>query len=179
MLSALLILVGTIIVFFLLLYNHSKHQSARVDWLNALNDIRNSVGQTIIWDTPVLYSSSKYFKLFWKSIPFDGRGLLCELEDKLIFIGYYHERQLVNKISVLTQQYVYNIQEIRYDFDLENIQLMWVGRFWVNGSVSWFALSSKEETHYFTSDRGKYLTFGSEFSTKRIYHKLGELIMKN
>jgi hypothetical protein len=180
MLNIIIVILATIVVFILLSYRRANHRAARSSWLNVLNDIRNSIGETIIWDVPVRYSSSNYFSLFWKFLVFEGSGLLCQLENQLVFIGYFHDRQRIQKdVNSFAPFCIYDVnsdQKVRYTFDLEDMELEWVGRrLWVNGGASWFSLSSQNETHYFTSDNGNYFIFGSKSLTNKIYRRLVEL----
>lgn len=162
------LLIGTVIVFILLLYSHYKYQKVRKSWLYILDNLHDLVSETgiIEWEAPVCYSSASYFKKFWKDAAFEGTGLLCKLETAIVFVGY------LRNVSDPT---IYTF--IKYIFVPEDTNLSWIGlRFWVNGGCSWFTLSTQDRRHYFSAYLGKRLIFGSKAASKKIYDRLARFL---
>jgi hypothetical protein len=183
--SIIQILVAAIIVCILLLYGHYQNQENRKSWLHSINALHDLVSETEIikWETPVFYSSENYFKSIWKGTAFEGCGLLCQLETRVVFVGFLRnsphlESTLSNFAPDRTSVSHYDPKctFIEYTCDPEHTDVAWIGRFWVNGGWSWFALSTQEQRHYFTVYHGKRTIFGSKAASKKIYDRLTEFL---
>jgi hypothetical protein len=101
---------------------------------------------------PVRYASEPRFRSWWKVFPWEGAGVLVPASGVVTFVG----EQL-------------NGSQINLQFARNATQATWLGKCpWPNGAVSWFALETQGQKHYFTSETGPFV-FGSNNSTRTAF----------
>lgn len=106
----------------------------------------------------VRYSSEDRFHSWFKWFPWKGTGILFMNKESVTFFCDLKE---------------WNCESI---FTLENSRVEWIGRsLWLNGLVSWFAVTQYGETHYFTSETGTTI-YGSKKATQRIYDEMKKVL---
>ena len=116
--------------------------------------IATSYGQMIgnSRTVPVRYASEPRFRSWWKVFPWEGAGMLVPAPGVVTFVG----EQL-------------NGAPINLQFAPNATQAIWLGKCpWPNGAVSWFALETQGQKHYFTSETGPFV-FGSNNSTRAAF----------
>ena len=135
--------------------NAARRRSKDIEQLR----VKVTEAEGITWSTPVRYASARWFRSFWKSLPWEGHGLLCVRQSDLLFFGYSKARC-----------------EITLRVPRDEVCLQWIGRkLWPNFFISWFKLSANEQTHYLTSDTGTFV-FGSKRTTDEILQKLSKML---
>jgi hypothetical protein len=101
---------------------------------------------------PVRYASEPRFRSWWKIFPWEGAGVLVPSAGVVTYVG----EQL-------------NGAPINLQFAPNATQPIWLGKCpWPNGAVSWFALETQGQKHYFTSETGPFV-FGSNNSTRAAF----------
>jgi len=101
---------------------------------------------------PVRYASEPRFRSWLKVFPWEGTGLLVPAHGVVTFVG----EQL-------------NGAPLNLQFSDNKSQLKWLGKCpWPNGAVSWFAVETQGQKHYFTSETGPFV-FGSNNSTRAAF----------
>lgn len=106
---------------------------------------------------PIRFASEPRFKQFFKIFPWEGAGIMVAARGRVLFFG-----QTLSNSPVTLQ------------FAPDNSTLTWLGKApWPNGAVSWFYFATAYGKYYFTSETG-VLVFGSDKSTKAIYHEASQ-----
>ena len=126
-----------------------------------LEQLREKVSQEehITWSAPVRYSSSRRFMSWWKLALLDGYGLLYARQSELLFRRY-------SKLG----------RDVRFAVPRDGCQARWIGRrLWRNGAFFWFALSTDDQTRYFTSETGAWV-FGSKRKTESIFAEVSKIM---
>jgi len=101
---------------------------------------------------PVRYASEPRFRSWWKIFPWEGAGLLVPANGVITFVGEQ------NNGAPLNLQFAQNTSH-----------LTWLGKCpWPNGAVTWFAVETQGQKHYFTSETGPFV-FGSNSSTRAAF----------
>ena len=149
---ALLMFLGILLTPFLVFFVYVFFQNAKRKRIRAR--IASSHGQMIGNGraVPVRYASEPRFRSWWKVFPWEGTGLLVPATGVVTFLG----EQL-------------NGTPINLQFGRNATHATWLGKCpWPNGAVSWFALETQGQKHYFTSETGPFI-FGSNNTTKAAF----------
>src|ERR1041385_4059672 len=147
-----LILLGIFLIPFLLFilyvfFQNSKRKRIRERTASSYSHMIGN-GRTV----PVRYASEPRFRSWWKVFPWEGAGVLVPAGGVVTFVG----EQL-------------NGAPINLQFARNATQAIWLGKCpWPNGAVSWFALETQGQKHYFTSETGPFV-FGSNNSTRAAF----------
>jgi hypothetical protein len=148
----LLVFLGILLIPFLVFITYVFFQNAKRKRIRAR--IATSYSQLIgnSRTVPVRYASQPRFRSWWKVFPWEGAGVLVPANGVVTFVG----EQL-------------NGAAINLQFASNATQATWLGKCpWPNGAVSWFALETQGQKHYFTSETGPFV-FGSNNSTRAAF----------
>ena len=149
---ALLMFLGILLTPFLVFFVYVFFQNGKRKRIRAR--IASSHGQMIGNGRAVAvrYASEPRFRSWWKVFPWEGTGLLVPATGVVTFLG----EQL-------------NGTPINLQFARNATHATWLGKCpWPNGAVSWFALETQGQKHYFTSETGPFI-FGSSPTTKAAF----------
>jgi hypothetical protein len=142
-----ILLVPFFLFFIYVFFQNSKRQRIREPTSTAYGHVIGGA-PTI----PVRYASEPRFRSWLKVFPWEGAGLLVPANGVVTFVGEH-----------------LNGAPLNLQFAPNTSLLTWLGKCpWPNGAVSWFAVESQGQKHYFTSETGPFV-FGSNNSTKAAF----------
>jgi hypothetical protein len=148
-----MILPAVIPLTIIIVYARSKYKERQQLYREIYNDKKEILLKNRWY--PVKYATEERFAKIWKILPQEGSGIMCLLEDKILFWGKNLKKE-----------------SVELEFPIAEIEIKWLGKeFFKNGAMNWIIVDYQGQKYYFTSETGTFI-FGTKETTEKIYKEL-------